>query len=281
MRIELIHKVSMYERFLSSDDEGQRALMLRVSNFSKRKRKEHETQQRSLDRITEEILRQGHDLQVTSRGNAFSFDNKDLVIAGGGDGTILAAAHYVQSIPILAVNFDPDTSVGFFCAADINNFADALKNYESLPRTELQRILLTLNGERLPEMVLNDVWFASKSQHAKCFYELNVDGERSREGGNGLLVASPAGATGRMYHEGGEVVPLDFGRLQYLIDGKRGEEPKFADEIELISQTYGARLVLDTSYLSYPCSVEDRVIMQLGDPVTILGDLASKREVYR
>ena len=45
----------------------------------------------------------------------------DLVIAVGGDGTVLAAAHAAGDMPILGVNSMPGRSGGFFCAAIAKN----------------------------------------------------------------------------------------------------------------------------------------------------------------
>ena len=51
----------------------------------------------------------------------------DMVIAFGGDGTFLAAAHKAGEVPILGVNAAPDHSVGFFCAAKPATFDEVLE----------------------------------------------------------------------------------------------------------------------------------------------------------
>src|SRR3989338_10313704 len=51
------------------------------------------------------------------------FQNKELVIAVGGDGTFLRASHFIfDKTPILGVNSDPKCKEGFFMAATRKDF---------------------------------------------------------------------------------------------------------------------------------------------------------------
>ena len=56
-------------------------------------------------------------LMVERAHAMFDASDADLVVAVGGDGTLLAASHNVVDVPILGVNSAPGHSVGFFCAA--------------------------------------------------------------------------------------------------------------------------------------------------------------------
>ncbi|HOD00235.1 MAG TPA: NAD(+)/NADH kinase, partial [Myxococcota bacterium] len=46
----------------------------------------------------------------------------DLVIAVGGDGTVLDIARFIRNTPLLAVNSSPSTSFGHFCATTSEGF---------------------------------------------------------------------------------------------------------------------------------------------------------------
>ena len=52
--------------------------------------------------------------------------NVDLVIAVGGDGTLLEAARYLYKQHLIGVNSDPDRSSGHFCCSTADNFEDYL-----------------------------------------------------------------------------------------------------------------------------------------------------------
>ena len=41
----------------------------------------------------------------------------DMVVAVGGDGTVLDIARFIDSVPLVAVNSSPATSYGHFCSA--------------------------------------------------------------------------------------------------------------------------------------------------------------------
>jgi len=56
------------------------------------------------------------------------FQNKDLVIAVGGDGTFLRASHFIfDKTPLFGVNSDPKCKEGFFMVATKNDFEKKLK----------------------------------------------------------------------------------------------------------------------------------------------------------
>src|SRR5262249_51618617 len=83
----------------------------------------------------------------------------DLVISVGGDGTLLNASHYVRDGMVIGVNSAPGDSVGHFCAANRENFAerlDAILDLKWRP-VELARLQVTLDRKPLPELALNDV----------------------------------------------------------------------------------------------------------------------------
>ena len=83
----------------------------------------------------------------------------DLVVSVGGDGTLLCAAHYVRDGAVIGVNSAPGDSVGHFCTADRENFAERLDAILALKwrPVELARLQVALDGKTLAELALNDV----------------------------------------------------------------------------------------------------------------------------
>ena len=83
----------------------------------------------------------------------------DLVVSVGGDGTLLRASHFVRDGMVIGVNSAPGDSVGRFCTANRENFAERLDAILALKwrPVELARLRVTLDGKTLPELALNDV----------------------------------------------------------------------------------------------------------------------------
>src|SRR5262245_15701890 len=69
----------------------------------------------------------------------------DLVVSVGGDGTLLSASHYVRGGMMIGVNSAPGDSVGHFCSANRENFADRLDAIMSMKwrPVELARLQVT------------------------------------------------------------------------------------------------------------------------------------------
>ncbi|KAF8743877.1 hypothetical protein HU200_013520 [Digitaria exilis] len=165
----------------------------------------------------------------------------DLVIAVGGDGTLLRASHFLDSsVPILGVNSDPTCpkevdeltdefdarrSTGYLCAATAGNFEqilDATLDGTRCPM-ELSRISVKLNGIQLPTYALNDILVshpcpASVSRFS--FRKIINTGESSHLincRSSGLRVSTAAGSTAAMLSAGGFVMALSSRELQYMI----------------------------------------------------------------
>lgn len=165
----------------------------------------------------------------------------DLVVAVGGDGTLLRASHFLDdSVPILGVNSDPTCtkeveelsdefdarrSTGYLCAATAGNFEQILDVTLDGSRRplELSRISVKLNGIQLPTYALNDILVshpcpASVSRFS--FRKRNNTGENSRLincRSSGLRVSTAAGSTAAMLSAGGFTMPLSSRELQYMI----------------------------------------------------------------
>ena len=60
-----------------------------------------------------------------------SLSDVDFVIAIGGDGTVLSAAHYLIDKPILAVNSSPTTSEGALTTISIDQLDKKLKQIKT------------------------------------------------------------------------------------------------------------------------------------------------------
>ncbi len=211
----------------------------------------------------------------------------DLVISVGGDGTLLEVSHYVTSTPIFGVNSNPQSSIGFFTAATADTIEDSIVHLDDLPKTKLTRLQIKKNGERLPWFVLNDLLLCHANPAGMNRYTLAVDGKTfSRDGtdmlrSSGVLISTAAGSTGWIYECGGEVMPLGSRRMQFHERDQRNSGFHYAHErIELYSKTREGRIYIDGEHLKQDFTLGDRLIVEQGEVLNVIGDLRLKRGFF-
>lgn len=130
----------------------------------------------------------------------------DLVIAVGGDGTVLrtAAALYPQEIPILPVLFG---GVGFLSAVEAARFEEALAAVRAGRAQVERRMRLLAQGPGFSATALNEIAVVGPGQQR--FVELTLFvGEEALGtfGGDGVLLATPTGSTAYALAAGGPIL---------------------------------------------------------------------------
>jgi NAD+ kinase len=138
-----------------------------------------------------------------------------LVVTVGGDGTLLAAAHWVTGGALLGVNSAPRSSVGYLTStrrASVARVLERIARGALLPQP-VARLEIELEGKLLPP-ALNDVLLAHEQPAATSRYRLRLGRRAEDHRSSGLWVASAAGSTAGIHSAGGEAMPLGDRRLQ-------------------------------------------------------------------
>lgn len=139
-----------------------------------------------------------------------------LVISVGGDGTLLAASHWVTGASLLGVNSAPRSSVGQLTLARRATLPRILGRIASgtlLPHP-VARMEVVLEGHLLPPS-LNDVLIAHEEPAATSRYRLRLNRRAEDQRSSGLWVATAVGSTAGIRSAGGQPMPLDARRLQF------------------------------------------------------------------
>ena len=219
---------------------------------------EHEASVRGIEKTL-----QRHGLEVTRATHPRKADvaRADLVVAVGGDGTFLWTARKVGNVPMLGVNSAPGASTGHYCAANMETFPQFLDEIctGKLEPTDLPRLSLTLNGNRIPYTASNDVLFAHRCPAASSRYLLRVGEESEMQVSSGIWIATQPGSTGAISSAGGETMTLGDLRLQYRVNNAyrgRGERPSLLagfheGPIKIVSRSPNNAIFLDGPTLSY------------------------------
>lgn len=134
----------------------------------------------------------------------------DLLIAFGGDGTILHLARTValHDVPVLGINLG---SLGFMSELEVNEM-ERLQDLVSWDFTIERRMMLDVSVIRdgrtvYSNIALNDA-VVSKGSIARVV-RLSIfteEGRLTRVGGDGVIVSTPTGSTGYSMAAGGPIV---------------------------------------------------------------------------
>lgn len=135
----------------------------------------------------------------------------ELVIAFGGDGTVLRAAEtsHAQRRPLLGVNLG---HVGFLAEADVDAIPVLVDAVVSQSYTVEQRMSIAVqvehvDGSMWQSWALNEVSIERAGEPRIIELGVAIDGEPlSRYGGDGLVCATPTGSTAYAFSAGGPVL---------------------------------------------------------------------------
>lgn len=139
-----------------------------------------------------------------------------FVVTVGGDGTLLAASHWVTRAGLLGVNSAPKSSVGYLTStrrATVARDLARIAKGDLLPQV-VSRIEVELDGKRLLP-ALNDVLVAHQQPAATSRYRLRLGRRTEEHRSSGLWVATPTGSTAGIRSAGGQPMSLGEHRLQF------------------------------------------------------------------
>ncbi len=235
----------------------------------------HKDHTESMRKVKKTLKKRGLNATWRHRIENLNPDDYDLVIAVGGDGTVLHASHSIGDTPVLAVNSSPSTSVGFFTEANADTFELLLDQLleGSLVLMSLCRMEVRVNEKVVTSGALNDVLFCHDCPASTTRYMLSFGGEYENQLSSGVWVSTAAGSTAAIQSAGGRVMPPRSKRLQFVVrepfpsgGGEKQQEPTLVDgfisEGELLtirSKTAAARLYVDGPHVVFPVHFGDVV----------------------
>jgi len=143
---------------------------------------------------------------------------KDLILVVGGDGTFLRASHFNEELPMFGINPRPDIKEGFFMQANKDDYKEKLTKVlkQDYKIIKLLRLNIEINGKKIPEIILNDVYIGDDKPYTLFNYDLIIDGVREFQRSSGIIIGSPAGSTAWLKSSGGQVMNLEDDKYQYM-----------------------------------------------------------------
>ena len=126
-----------------------------------------------------------------------------LLVALGGDGTILRCVHEFPGVPVIGFNLG---GLGYLSPVEKKDFDSALRLIAEGCYRIAERTMLSLNGR----IALNDIVITREMTGHAAMLDLSVDGHRpTRYLADGLVIATPTGSTAYSLSAGGPVVMSD------------------------------------------------------------------------
>jgi len=275
-KVLVVHKKSTYQiqaqehkeaRFLKLIEEGNEVV--------NRVKIAHEEHMETLAAVQKELGNRGIEFQCLWRSQLDSrVKDVDLIISVGGDGTFLDASHTVFDLPVLGVNSSSSSSFGHFCMAKKDSFAGILDRIEQdkLDPLEILRLEVSINGEPVPELVLNEVLIAHSNPAATSRYIIEVGQIKEEQRSSGLWISTPAGSTGSVRSAGGVVMPIDDHQYQYFVREpcqRPGQHWQLlmgmvsgTTDTRITSEMRTGEIYIDGPHIIYPLTIGDELTLK-------------------
>lgn len=133
------------------------------------------------------------------------YENKDLVVVLGGDGTFLRASHYNKGVAMFGINPKPDRKEGYYMQATYKNYQELWGGVKKLQTRELLRLAIKINGDHIKELALNDVYIGDAKPYNMFNYDIKAGNKSEFQRSSGVLVGTPSGSSGWIGSAGLEI----------------------------------------------------------------------------
>ena len=186
------------------------------ASLKRQRSKQHEATIKEVLRVLD---KHGIFYQLADRSALKTKPRVDLIITVGGDGTVIAAAHVADKLPILGVNSMPGVSIGHFCSANAKTFEKILTRIIEKKQKPKQLPLLqgTIDDRPLSMLALNDILFANSSPAESVYYSIRNGKNREFQRGSGIWISAGPGSTAGYCSAGGKPSALTSATIRYLV----------------------------------------------------------------
>ena len=283
-RVLVVYKRTTLQRFEARGDDRIKTLLAMGDRSVERLEAAHASHLETLERAKRFLEDQG--VYATFAHEVKGLEARwDLVVALGGDGTLLWSSHLVDGeTPMLAINSAPMASVGYFAGASRDDVEEGLEAALAgrLRATRLTRMEVRVDGVVRHRRVLNDVLWCHASPAATTRYLIRHGDLEEEHRSSGAWVGPAAGSTAAQRSAGGKVLPLRSKKLQYVIrEPYQPGETRYRlakglvgpeDALTIKSKIRDGRLFFDGAQKVLEIDVGAEIVMRRSpEPLQLLG----------
>ncbi len=203
-----------------------------------------------------------------------------LILTVGGDGTFLSTSHIVGAdLPILAINSDPNHSLGRFChhLPKIDSAKRAISKALENPKiTPVTRMSVAVDGRIVANRVLNEALFSHTCPAAMTRVQIpDIRPSWARSiSCSGMWIGTGAGSTGAIGSAGGKKHGVRWKKLQAVIREVASDVDEIcrsAREFTYISKTAEAALFMDGPFLRVPVGYDQKMEFSISnEPLALI-----------
>jgi len=228
------------------------------------------------------ILKNNLLLKSSSELVQSDFDNIDLVLTIGGDGTFIKASHFIEGIPILGINSEPEFSEGALKSLKENEL-DQLENMINgkFKILERERIKIKLNNKIIDKHAINEIYIGAAKQFHTSRYKIKFKNKSEEQRSSGVIVVTGSGSNAWYKSAGGTPFNHNEKKLAFLV-----REPYFGnlfkptmiqgeislgEKIEFISKKHEEGIIAIDSNVIFDFNEGDIVEIEISDkPLKVL-----------
>lgn len=202
------------------------------------------------------------------------FQDIDLAIAIGGDGTFIRTASFMKDQLILGINSEPENSEGALTSInedELNFLEEILKDkFKILQR---DRIVITQDGKEISELVLNEVYVGAEHQFHTSRYNIKISSHEEEQRSSGILITTGSGSNAWYKSAGGQPFKYDSKKLKYKVREpfiSRIFKPKLTDgeidsheEVIIVSKRHAEQIISLDSNKIYPFGFDSKLKVHL------------------
>lgn len=209
----------------------------------------------------------------------------DLVIVLGGDNSFTNVSHYINDIPILGVNSDPERSFGHLLSYSTPDVRSVHKLREIIMSRQFTtqrwtRIQATLDGEPTT-LATSEYFFGEKQRNKMSRHILIYNGQEYEQKCSGIIIATGAGSTGWYNSAKMESTRLPWkptdNKISFVVTEPFNNDAKSCcygdifndDEITLYSLNDDEGLVSVDSWEEYKFLRGSEIKVKIGKPLNV------------
>ena len=206
------------------------------------------------------------------------FKNKDLVIAIGGDGTFLRAAHFIDEQLLFGVNSDVKNKEGFFMKSNKNDFEEKFSKIikGKIKIRRLPRLEAYINNKKIETFALNEFFIGARKSYHAAKYTIEIDGKKERQKSSGVLITTPTGSYAWAKSCCNKALPLSSRNFQFVVrepyEGKLFKNYKLkygilnkSQQIIIVSEMLDGILIADSVSKEYHFKNGNKATIKLSD----------------
>ena len=170
----------------------------------------------------------------------YSAKDYDLVMTFGGDGTFLNAAQHFSETLMLGINShhneDPTQgSIGALTSVNEITLATALNRLKKgdYNIVKWKRLYAKINGEKLPELAINDIYFGALEAYKTTNFEMCWNDQiEAFRGSSGIVFSTGMGSTSWFRNIGGPPFANDLPIFGFIVrDAQLSRRPNYIEGI--------------------------------------------------